>query len=294
MKNLLVYLLLFFSIPLFAQQSYIPLQTGNAYAYDTEYWSHNPGSHSFFTTVHRITKDSIINGKKYYYFTLFSGWVRYDSTLKNLVIYSPSTSCGNYTGERVLDSLNANVNDSIKFCSGGLSKKCTSKQPVTYYFNTSLNSIGFNSGNSSSYGNIQYCEGIGVTYFASGYQNSYTSTSIIKGCIVNGVPYGNISPLMITQLSSDVPDNYSLTQNYPNPFNPSTRINYELKISNYVTLKVFDLLGKEVASLVNEKQTAGSYAVDFNSAEYNIPSGIYFYTLNAGEFKETRKMLLIK
>ncbi|MBS1494793.1 MAG: T9SS type A sorting domain-containing protein [Bacteroidetes bacterium] len=97
-----------------------------------------------------------------------------------------------------------------------------------------------------------------------------------------------------TQNSLPVPDKYFLSQNYPNPFNPSTRINYELRNTNYVTLKVFDLLGKEVATLVNDKQSAGTYAVDFNSAEFNLPSGIYFYTLNAGEFQETRKMVLVK
>lgn len=104
---------------------------------------------------------------------------------------------------------------------------------------------------------------------------------------------GFISALSI-ESNSFAADEYSLHQNYPNPFNPSTRINYELRNSNYVTLKVFDLLGKEVATLVNEKQSAGSYAVDFNSSEFNLPSGIYFYTLNAGDFKETRKMILIK
>jgi hypothetical protein len=98
----------------------------------------------------------------------------------------------------------------------------------------------------------------------------------------------------VSQISSNSPDDYILAQNYPNPFNPSTKINYEIKSSGFVTLKVFDLLGKEVATLVNEKQNAGSYAVDFNSTEFNLPSGIYFYTLNAGEFKETRKMVLVK
>ncbi|MBS1516375.1 MAG: T9SS type A sorting domain-containing protein [Bacteroidetes bacterium] len=98
----------------------------------------------------------------------------------------------------------------------------------------------------------------------------------------------------VVQTTSEITSVFLLSQNYPNPFNPSTRINYELKITNFVTLKVFDLLGKEVASLVNEKQNAGSYVVDFKSAEYNLPSGIYFYTLNAGDFKETRKMVLIK
>ncbi len=94
--------------------------------------------------------------------------------------------------------------------------------------------------------------------------------------------------------TSEIPDKYSLSQNYPNPFNPSTKINYEIKSPGFVSLKVFDLLGKEVATLVNEKQNAGSYAVDFNSSEFNLPSGIYFYTLNAGEFKETKKMVLVK
>ncbi|MBX7044785.1 MAG: T9SS type A sorting domain-containing protein [Ignavibacteria bacterium] len=114
-----------------------------------------------------------------------------------------------------------------------------------------------------------------------------------------GGTYGSIishtiSPVDLIRQTSALANNYSLSQNYPNPFNPSTKINYELKNTNYVSLKVFDLLGKEVASLVNEKQNAGSYAVDFNSAEYNLPSGIYFYTFTAGDFKETRKMVLIK
>ena len=98
----------------------------------------------------------------------------------------------------------------------------------------------------------------------------------------------------VTQTSSIIPDKHSLSQNYPNPFNPSTKINYEIKSSGLVSLKVFDLLGKQVASLVSEKQNAGSYAVDFNSSEFSLPSGIYFYTLNAGEFTETRKMILVK
>ncbi|MBX7044783.1 MAG: T9SS type A sorting domain-containing protein [Ignavibacteria bacterium] len=100
--------------------------------------------------------------------------------------------------------------------------------------------------------------------------------------------------LTFIQNGTIAPDKFSLSQNYPNPFNPSTVIRYQLSVAGFTTLKVFDLLGKEVASLVNEKQSAGSYSVDFNSSEYNLPSGIYFYTLTAGDFKETRKMVLIK
>jgi photosystem II stability/assembly factor-like uncharacterized protein len=124
--------------------------------------------------------------------------------------------------------------------------------------------------------------------------NNYTGYIVgNEGAIYKTTNAGGLN-VGVNQISAEVPDKFSLSQNYPNPFNPSTKINYELKNTNYVSLKVFDLLGKEVATLVNEKQSAGSYAVDFNSAEFNLPSGIYFYTLNAGEFKETRRMILIK
>jgi len=101
-----------------------------------------------------------------------------------------------------------------------------------------------------------------------------------------------VQPVGIEQISNTIPQKLYLYQNYPNPFNPVTKVNYELPITNYVTLKIHDVLGKEVASLVNEKQNAGSYSVDFNAG--NLPSGIYYYTIKAGEFTGTRKMMLIK
>ncbi|MDQ3020950.1 MAG: SBBP repeat-containing protein [Bacteroidota bacterium] len=96
----------------------------------------------------------------------------------------------------------------------------------------------------------------------------------------------------ITQISSNVPDRFSLSQNYPNPFNPATVISYQLTVSNYTTLKVFDILGNEVTVLVNEKQNAGTYEVDFDGS--NFPSGVYFYKLTTGNFSQTKKMNLIK
>lgn len=83
-----------------------------------------------------------------------------------------------------------------------------------------------------------------------------------------------------------------LIQNFPNPFNPNTIINYELGITNYVTLKIYNSIGMEVTALVNQKQNAGSYEVEFDGS--NLPSGVYFYTLRAGEFTQTKSMLLIK
>jgi len=89
-----------------------------------------------------------------------------------------------------------------------------------------------------------------------------------------------------------VEKNYSLLQNYPNPFNPSTVIKYQLPKSEFVTLKVYDILGKEVASLVNREQSAGSYDVTFEASQ--LAAGLYVYQLRAGEFISTKKLMFVK
>lgn len=99
---------------------------------------------------------------------------------------------------------------------------------------------------------------------------------------------GSVNNVSIT------PTDYKLSQNYPNPFNPSTKINYSLPVGGNVSLKVFDITGNEVAELVNKNQQAGNYEVDFNSGNYALSSGVYFYTLKSGNFSETKKMTLIK
>ncbi|NNL22101.1 MAG: T9SS type A sorting domain-containing protein [Ignavibacteriaceae bacterium] len=85
---------------------------------------------------------------------------------------------------------------------------------------------------------------------------------------------------------------FNLEQNYPNPFNPSTTIKCQIPESNFVTLKVFDVLGNEIFTLLDEEKIAGSYEVEFVVSNY--PSGMYFYILNSGNFRETKKMILIK
>ena len=100
------------------------------------------------------------------------------------------------------------------------------------------------------------------------------------------------APIGIMTNSIEIPNHFLLSQNFPNPFNPSTIINYQLSMFNYVSLKVFDVLGKEVATLVSEKQSAGTYQVEFDGS--NLTSGVYFYKLTAGEFTDTKKMVLIK
>ena len=96
----------------------------------------------------------------------------------------------------------------------------------------------------------------------------------------------------ISQNGDIVPVEYALSQNYPNPFNPTTKVNYALPKNGFVTLKVYNILGVEVANLVNENKPAGNYSVDFNASE--LSSGIYFYSINVNGFTDTKRMMLIK
>ena len=96
----------------------------------------------------------------------------------------------------------------------------------------------------------------------------------------------------VNQKATNLPTNFSIEQNYPNPFNPTTTINYSLPKASLVTIKVYDILGREVATLVNVQKVTGNYEVQFNAAK--LASGVYFYRMQAGDFVETKKLLLLK
>jgi hypothetical protein len=97
---------------------------------------------------------------------------------------------------------------------------------------------------------------------------------------------------VIERTNALVPGKPELQQNYPNPFNPSTVIDYSLPGSSHVILKIYDVLGREVRTLVDVKQNAGSHNIIFQAAD--LPSGVYFYRLQAGAYSETKKLLLLK
>ncbi len=124
----------------------------------------------------------------------------------------------------------------------------------------------------------------------SGSASTVASLVTTDGKTVGDPRWG--TPLTSVKVDGQTPNVFSLDQNYPNPFNPSTTIKYQIPVDGMVSLKVYNLIGQEVASLVNQLQAAASYETSFDASK--LSSGIYFYTLRAGNFVETKKMMLLK
>ena len=122
--------------------------------------------------------------------------------------------------------------------------------------------------------------------------NSITQLRNLSDYVQNIYNENFQSVLAVSNVSAEIPDKFELKQNYPNPFNPKTVIRYSLTGNHFITLKIYDALGKEVAELVNEKHNAGTYETDFDGS--GLSSGIYFYKLEAGGFVETKSMILLK
>ncbi len=120
-------------------------------------------------------------------------------------------------------------------------------------------------------------------------------TVIVVAIDVDGTTASYTVPVQLTTAvegEENIPREFSLSQNYPNPFNPTTSIKYTVVSSVYVTLTVYDVLGREVAVLVDGEKLPGTYEVEFNAS--NLPSGVYLYRLQTGNFVETKRMLLLK
>ncbi|MBE2218058.1 MAG: T9SS type A sorting domain-containing protein [Ignavibacteria bacterium] len=133
--------------------------------------------------------------------------------------------------------------------------------------------------------------GTSIDFYAMQFVNAYVGFAVGEGGAIYRTSNGG-EPIGINTVSSEVPADFSLSQNYPNPFNPATNLEFSVPAAEFVNITVYDALGKQVSIVVNEHLQAGKYKADFDGS--NLNSGIYFYTLKAGPFTETKKMILLK
>lgn len=124
------------------------------------------------------------------------------------------------------------------------------------------------------------------------FQNVYVCGRNAEVTAIDCITIKYSDPVGINQINSETPEKYSLFQNYPNPFNPTTKIKFSLPRESFTQLKVYDLLGRVTATVVNEKLKAGTYEAGFDAS--SLASGVYFYSLTAEGFSETKKMILMK
>jgi hypothetical protein len=173
---------------------------------------------------------------------------------------------------------------------------------LTWKTATEVNNSGFEvqrSADGKNFAKIAFVGGHGSTTKPNAYsysdkvQNAGNYYYRLKQIDYDGsFKYSNV-----IQISAMIPKSYNLSQNYPNPFNPTTIISYNLPKTGNVVLKVYDILGNEVATLINREQPAGTYKITFNAlnADHkNLSSGIYFYKLQSGNYSAIKKMLLLK
>jgi hypothetical protein len=186
------------------------------------------------------------------------------------------TTNGGDNWYKVLD--NSNGCNCIKFINQNTGFACNNGKNIYYTTN------GGENWNYSYIGNIVnlsdiYISSGGIALMVGDYGKIYRTDN-----------YGGI--IGINNINTLLPNENELLQNYPNPFNPTTKIKFKIKKPEIVTLKVYDILGKEIVILVNKKLSAGEYEYLFDGI--SLPSGIYFYKLSTGDYISTKKMVLIK
>jgi hypothetical protein len=306
MKKIIVFLLLLltsqvsFSTDTSAVK-YLPLAVGNKWVFYHNWWMPYPG-YGYATA--KITKDTVFNSKRYFYFTgtdFLNEWIRLDTISANLYKPSSNNSCIN-PYEQLLDSLASKMTDTFYHCT----KQSNDGRICFDTTNFTMSGIQYKT---KDYRDIfelsstQRRYGRNIGFVSASIGDYYVHYYSLRGCVINGVVYGDTTLVGLQPISINIPEKFSLYQNYPNPFNPTTKIKFSLPHPSEggaldVRLIIYDLLGKEVASLIpplrggQEGLQPGTYEVEWNASAY--PSGVYFYTLSTNLFIETKRMVLIK
>ncbi|HMT11294.1 MAG TPA: T9SS type A sorting domain-containing protein [Ignavibacteria bacterium] len=280
---------------------YMPLQVGNMWVYRGTATGYMQLGRSYQS--YRITGIADTLGHKYYRVetrvymitgTLssgvmqFSNMVRIDSASMNF--FKLGFYCNSF--ETLVDSLRSRPGDTLHMCPQFYDVRSYCMDTSAYsLFGSAHTSKRFAEFYGPGYGTV-YVKGIGIAYSSYGYSMNQ-SYDTLRGCVINGVDYGDTSVIVgLNQISTSVPENFSLSQNYPNPFNPVTNFGFRIADFGLVRLTVFDIIGREIEVLVNQQLQPGTYEVSWDASNYS--SGVYYSRLEAGSFTETKKMVLIK
>jgi hypothetical protein len=295
MKNMLtLFAFLFvFTDLLFCQNDFFPLSPGNYFTYNYEWYSGHTGPSS-------------------YDYESYKGWVKYEilsNTVTDSVIYWNAKESAELirtvyeSGHTTIDTVKGlntfvlyekkdvqhTLTATTNYCIWDAKFNPFCSNLCRFYNDSLIHEIKYNEGaNFVRIDTIRLQKNVGMIFKYHAEEqygiNSYYKhiLAILAESYVADVNENNESAI----------NNYALMQNYPNPFNPNTTISYQLPKSGQVTIKVYDVLGNEVKTLINEYKTAGSYSVNFDAGK--LSSGMYIYRITADGFTSAKKMLLIK
>ncbi|MBX2975138.1 MAG: T9SS type A sorting domain-containing protein [Ignavibacteriaceae bacterium] len=284
--------------------NFYPLKVGNKWIYSANGANYlEPGIEPYsYEIVKSVIGDSIINGKKFfkiYETTKYLTGTYTGNSYSKTYFHRIDSSQGivyqiddGFNEEKKVENLFLGVGDSSEYFPSG--------HYINYSVVTSItrqpkfNQASFERRSRCySLGMYEYSLmwGFGIDSMFIGYDFGYTNIGL-KGMVKNGIVYGDTTLVGVEIEGDNLPLQYSLSQNYPNPFNPITTMTFQIEENGFTSLKIYDLLGKEVTTLVNEEKQAGKYEVKFDASSFS--SGIYYYRLQSGGYFETKKMILLK
>ncbi|MGD8780357.1 MAG: T9SS type A sorting domain-containing protein [Ignavibacteria bacterium] len=253
---------------------FYPLHIGDFWKYEG-----NSGPIEYIKTV-RVIGDTLINNK------IFKKLLNEDHTYGS----SPSLSLKYFENNTVYRWYPENSSMAVQYkFSACLGDTFPDRPPNDSYFR--INDKSYDAIHLFLYPDLSFLG----HYFSRGLGLTYSSFELgskrLTGAVIDGKVYGDTTITSIDE-EYDIPDKFELYQNYPNPFNPATTIKFTIPKYSKVTLKVYDLLGREIRTLIDEKKTPGSYNVLFNAK--GLSSGVYIYKLNTGKYSVSKKLILLK
>lgn len=295
--------------PEYNSNAYYPLHIGDKWYYKVnrlDCWVTGPySSYNFVVTV---TKDTVIENKLYYQIEetrsdsnlIKMKYIRIDSLKTKVYEYR---KVENESTEILIEDLSLEIGESFNTWNV-YGDNFIEQENVTFIKKSTLkifdnvsetyNSNYYSTDTTDSFQRISYylSEGIGRSNYFIEVFEWYTEIHRLKAAYIDGVIYGDSTLVGVNKRINSLPSGYALEQNYPNPFNPSTTLSYSIPNQGMVELKIYDVLGREVATLVSKEQQAGSYEVQFDASR--LTSGIYFYQLSSEGYVESKKMVLLK